>query len=422
MYAIVRGMARDLQTGVAVMLLPAGRPAPPVVSRWLLQLDRGRESGASVRLAYSILIGGLLLFLAIVFLQAIYSLFDTLVILFLSLIVSQAMHPAVEGMRRWRVPRAVSVLLVYLSVAAILGTISWLVLPPVAIDIWTFLLRLPDLANQLVEFLAPVRDLLARFGLLENVTAGLRALLTGLAQNLASILNVPLLLLQLGVSISAIFVFAFLFSVNGARIEAFLLSFVHPDRRQDTSDVLHAMGARLGRFVRSELLVMTSVGLMTWLGLIILGIPFAHLLALWAFFSEAIPLIGPTLGAIPAVIYALFVSPILAAEVIGLYVVVQMVENYLLVPLIHGRQLRMDPIVVLLSLLVGTTLFGFVGAFLAVPATAALQVLVEDVIVPWRRAQIARDLAARRAEEEQAKKRSGGGGAAGEGRPPADGS
>ncbi len=341
-----------------------------------------------MRHALSIFLGGLLLFFAIVLLIVLYQLFNLLVVLFLGMMLAQAISPAIHQMERRRIPRPLGVLLIYALLAAIVSSVGWLILPPLAADLSALLARLPELADGLVVFLTPWRELLERFQLLEEVREGLRQVAGNLAQSFITFITLPLAIVNIVVSFFTVFVFAFLFSVRGGRIQSFLLSLVHPDQRADWERVLRKMGDRVGGFVRSELILMTSVGLLTWLGLSVLHIPFAHLLAVVAFLTEAIPMVGPFLGGIPAVAVALFVSPLAAVQVIVLYVLVQQMENYLLAPLVHGRQLQISPLLVILSLLVGSALFGLGGALIAVPLTAALQVVVEDVVVPWRRRQI----------------------------------
>ena len=348
-----------------------------------------------MRPALSIFFGGLALFLAIVTLIVLYRLFTLLVILTLGLMLAQAIDPAVQRMESRHVPRAVGVLLIYALVATVLVSAGWIIIPPIAGELGALLLRLPDFADDVLLFITPWRELLERFELIENVREAIREILAGIAQNLISFLTLPLLVFDLIVNLFMVFVFAFLFSVNGSRMEDFLLRLVHPDRREDARGVMHKMGAN----VRSELLLMTAVGLLTWGGLLVLGMPYAHLLAVLAFLTEAIPMVGPFLGGIPAVLVAAFISPILAIQVVVLYVLVQQVENYLLVPLIHGSQLRVSPFLVILSILVGGGLFGFAGVLIAVPVTAALQVLVEDVIVPWRERQLGGGAPAERGEQ-----------------------
>ena len=108
----------------------------------------------------------------------------------------------------------------------------------------------------------------------------------------------------------------------------------------------------------------------------LLGLPGALLLALIAALAEAIPIIGPLLGAIPAVLVAATVSPELAVIVAGVYIVIQLVEGSVLVPMVMRNTIGLSPLLVLLSLLVGAAVGGLVGAFLAVPIVASIEIVL----------------------------------------------
>ncbi|MCL4467030.1 MAG: AI-2E family transporter [Chloroflexi bacterium] len=117
------------------------------------------------KIAKGILVGGVLLFLAILLIQTALRLFDVFVVLFLGLMLAQTIEPAIASMERRRVPRAVGVLAIYLVVLALAVLVGWLILPPVAQDLGSFVTRLPQLADQALTNLTPLNDILARFGL-----------------------------------------------------------------------------------------------------------------------------------------------------------------------------------------------------------------------------------------------------------------
>ncbi|MHB1132581.1 MAG: AI-2E family transporter [Chloroflexota bacterium] len=346
------------------------------------------------RLAYSILFGGVLLFLAITFLQTVARLFDILVVMFLGMMVSQAIEPMIDSMAGRGVPRAAGVLAIYFMVLLFVVSLGWLLIPPILNDLGNLVTRLPELADVDLARISPLGDFFGRLGITADVRTSIRQVLEQAGANMAALLTVPLTMAGFVVNFFTVLTFAFLFSVTGPRLEEFVYSFIHPDKRQATRIVGRHVGARLGGYVRSELLVMASVGILSGAGLLWLGLPFAMLFALIAFLTEAIPMVGPFLGAIPPIIVAAFISPWLAGQVALLYLAVQQVESYLLAPLIHGNQLSISPLLVITALLIGAGLFGIVGAFIAVPVAAALQVLLEDVVVPWRHMALEKQLAA----------------------------
>jgi predicted PurR-regulated permease PerM len=130
-------------------------------------------------------------------------------------------------------------------------------------------------------------------------------------------------------------------------------------------------------WVRGQLILMGAMGIATGIAYSILGLPSALLLALVAAVTEAIPIVGPLLGAIPAILVAATVSPELALVVAGIYVVLQIVEGNVLVPLVMRNTIGISPFLVIVSVLVGATAGGIIGALFAVPVAAAVVVLLE---------------------------------------------
>ena len=143
------------------------------------------------------------------------------------------------------------------------------------------------------------------------------------------------------------------------------------DRRKRARDVWNAAETRLGMWVRGQLILMASIGVATSVAYTLLGVPASLLLGLFAALAEAIPIVGPLIGAIPAVLVAATVSPQLALVVAGVYVVIQLVEGNVLVPLVMRNTIGISPFLVILSVLIGGAAGGFAGALLAVPIAAA---------------------------------------------------
>jgi hypothetical protein len=118
---------------------------------------------------------------------------------------------------------------------------------------------------------------------------------------------------------------------------------------------------------------------MSWVGLTVIGVPYAAVLALIAGIMEAVPNIGPIIAAVPAVMVAALYSPWQALAVLALYLVIQQLENYVIVPRVMSRAVELHPLAVLLALMVGGELMGVLGAVLAVPVTAAISVIVDEI-------------------------------------------
>ncbi|HZM36557.1 MAG TPA: AI-2E family transporter [Burkholderiales bacterium] len=152
-------------------------------------------------------------------------------------------------------------------------------------------------------------------------------------------------------------------------------------RRRRAREVLNAIGAVLERWLVGQLVLMTIVGMLTWIGLHLLGVPFALPLALFAGLAEFVPYIGPIVAAVPAVLVAIGESPELALWTTGLYVLVQSVESYLLTPLIQHRAVYLPPALLLLSQVVLGVTAGPLGVVVATPLAAAGLIAVNKLYV-----------------------------------------
>jgi predicted PurR-regulated permease PerM len=132
-------------------------------------------------------------------------------------------------------------------------------------------------------------------------------------------------------------------------------------------------------YMAGNLVISLIAGLVTWVFLIIVHVPFAGVLGLWVGFADLIPLVGATIGAIPTIAIAFLHSTGSGIAVLSMYIVYQQVENHLLQPVVMSRTVKLNPLGVLLSALVGVELAGLVGALLAIPAAGAIQVVIRDL-------------------------------------------
>jgi predicted PurR-regulated permease PerM len=184
---------------------------------------------------------------------------------------------------------------------------------------------------------------------------------------------------EAAVTLATLLTIVFFWLVEHAQLQRYLLSFVPADGRAGARDAWNEIETRLGLWVRGQLTLMASMGVATGIAYSVLGVPGALLLGLIAAITEAIPLVGPLLGAIPAVLVAATVSPQLALVVAGVYIVLQFLEGNVLVPTVMRNTVGISPFLVILSLLVGGAVGGLVGAMLAVPIAAAIEILIEGL-------------------------------------------
>jgi predicted PurR-regulated permease PerM len=177
--------------------------------------------------------------------------------------------------------------------------------------------------------------------------------------------------------IAAIMVIAFHWTLEGQRnIQSFLQLF-SIDKRESIGEMITAMEAKVGYYIIGQGILCLIIGLMALITYLLVGLPNALLLAVAAGVLEAVPMIGPLLGAIPAAVIALSLSPGKMVWVIVATLVIQQIENSLLVPRIMRKAVGINPFVSLLSIFAFSSLFGIAGALLAIPMAAIIQLLFD---------------------------------------------
>jgi predicted PurR-regulated permease PerM len=163
------------------------------------------------------------------------------------------------------------------------------------------------------------------------------------------------------------------------KVEHFATSFfaAHQEKAQT---ILRRVENKLGAWLRGQIVLSLLIGASVYIGLTLLGIPYALPLAIITGILEIVPMIGPIISAIPAVIIAFTISPVDALIVIGLYIVIQQLEGHLVVPQVMKRAVGLNPLLVILAISIGGRLLGIGGALLAVPIAVVFQIIAEEVL------------------------------------------
>lgn len=300
-------------------------------------------------------------------------------------LVDRVLRAAADWRWRWRPPRALIVLLLYLLLVGAIVLLGTLTLPPLFREIEALVIRLPTYLEHLQSWLEP---LVAAYPLLAELTTpdGLAQQLQRFSSQLTTLLSQALVVVRFAFGlVSGVFntvfllVLALYMTSDSHRILNYLVAFLPYDRQSQASRVSAHIGARLGGWVRGQLLLSAIIGALTWLGLTVLGLPYALLLAVIAAIGEVIPMIGPIISAVPAVLIAFIYSPLQGLLTLGLYLLIQQLENHLIVPKVMERAVALHPLAVLLALLAGGQLMGITGAILSVPIAAAVSVVVDEI-------------------------------------------
>lgn len=301
--------------------------------------------------------------LFILALWMIYLIRDLLIILFVAVIFVSALSPLVSFLVRLKLPKALSIAITYVIIVAVITGFIISIVPP--------------LIEQSSRLIAASPPLIAQFFNITNIDKSvLSSELTSLSKNLFSM---TLSIFDNLLTIIFLLVITFYLLLERDKLESRIASlFRGREERVRRSIIL--IEEKLGAWLRGQLILSLIIGTVSYIGLVILNIPFALPLAMIAGIMEVIPVIGPIISALPAVFIALTISPFLSIGVAAMYFVIQQLENHLIVPQLMKRAVGLNPLVVILAIAIGGRLLGIPGALLAVPMAVVIQIIATEVI------------------------------------------
>ena len=312
---------------------------------------------------------------------ALWELRDFMAVMLLSIVIASAIEPANHFFARYRVPRVLSVIFIFLTAFLVFALVFYLVIPPLFGDILDFLLPLPSYIDQAV---GPRGSLFLLFPEIPNelnliIKQGAISLEKYIAGMAPGFFSAGTALFGGILSFVLLIVISFYLSVQEHGIENFLRIVTPLENEDYILDLWQRSQRKIGRWFQGQILLAVLVGVMVFLGLTILNVKYAISLAVLAAIFEIIPVFGPVMAAIPAVAIAFIQSPVSGLMVLGLFVIVQQFENHLIYPLVVRKTIGVPPLLVVISLVIGGTLGGFFGIILSLPFAAVLVEFLNDV-------------------------------------------
>ena len=305
-----------------------------------------------------------------------------LLLIYISALIAIGLSPLVNELERnrflrQRVPRWAAILVIYVCVIAVIVAIASMVIPAVV-------MQARDLAREFPRLLHQGQQWLINHGVLTREISAAEAVqqtAPSTAQDtLGLVANAVLGVIGGVFGLITVLVLAFYLLVDSSALILVFLRLFPREKRTQVNDACRRVTKKISAWLGGQLLLGGIIGSTAALGLYLMGVPFFWVLALIAAVGELIPIVGPILSAVPAIIVALSVKPTLALAVIVFFIAQQQLENHLLVPKIMQRQVGISPVFVIIALLIGGSLLGVIGAILAVPTAAILQVLLEETL------------------------------------------
>ena len=306
---------------------------------------------------------------------------SVLVLVLIAVILAAGLQPVIAWLRgHLHIGRGLAILLVYGVFLAVVVGMAVVVVPAAVAQFDRTIASLPPFFQRAHDWAATLRPPGVARTVGSLIDAAARAVKPPDATPTSGeVLQFGLTLAETLTSVLTLLTVVYFWLTEHARLQRYALAFVPTHRRKRARHVWNTAETRLGMWVRGQLILMSAIGIATGTAYTLLGLPSAILLGLLAALAEAIPIVGPLLGAIPALLVAATISPQLVVAVAGVYLVLQLIEGNVLVPLVMRNTTGISPSLVILSVLIGGAAGGFLGALLAVPLAAAGEVLIEGL-------------------------------------------
>lgn len=318
--------------------------------------------------------------LVVILLIFLYLIRDLVAVILLSVVIASGVEPAAQWFQKRKIPRVISVIIVYFIAFVLLGCLFYLIIPPIFSELSELIESIPiylerPFATGLIhQFLPQLPESISQLilGLAEDTRKFIGRLAEGFFRTTSLIFGGAL-------SFILVIVFSFYLSVQERGIENFLRLITPRPHENYVIDLWLRSRNKIGGWLKGQILLGILVGVLVFLGLTILRIKYAFTFALLAAVFELIPIFGPILASIPAIGVAFLQSPTLALLVALVYFLIQQFENHLIYPLVVKKIIGITPIITILALVIGGKIGGFVGILLSIPVATVLMEFINDI-------------------------------------------
>jgi len=296
---------------------------------------------------------------------------DVLVLLAVALVVSTAIQGPIEFLEKRKVPRTLSVIIIFLCGAAIVALVLYTLIP-------VALIQLKYLLANINTLKLPLFELFGASDVVSQLDSGVSGILDSLFTAGSSVAGFVSRFLGNIFFIAISVVLAFYLAISKRGVERFIRAIFPLNREEYAINLYTRTQKKLSRWLSGQMVVSAFVGLLTFIGLLFLGSEYALMLAVLAAVLELVPYVGPIAVGLVAFLISIPQSLTLALFVALLFFVIQQIENHVLSPVVMSKAVGMEPVTVVIAILAGSQLAGLAGIVLAVPFTIVLQELIDD--------------------------------------------
>jgi predicted PurR-regulated permease PerM len=305
-----------------------------------------------------------------------------LILIFIAAIVASGIAPAVQRVRisvrfffHHNVRRGTAIAIVYFPFVALVLLIVLVVVPQLIAETRSLGAQLPVLIEQNV--IAPLARWVPMSAVREYLHNGIHIP----ASNLFGVVRLTATVIASFVAVMFMIVYML---IDAARLRNLLLLLFRPEVRAERQRVLRRIARRLSSWLSGQLILSALMGIAIFITMLLLRLPYALPLAIMAMFGEMVPVLGPIVATAPVLAIAILHSKWQFWSMLIIAVVLQKMENFIIAPRVMGRKVRISPLAVFIAFMIGGALLGIIGALLAVPVAAILQVGFDEVFVARR--------------------------------------
>lgn len=352
-------------------------PDPPAQPDASAPLGAATDPTVELRVSPQSLLGGLLLVgLAV----ALWQIRQVLVLVFIAWLIAATLYPAVHWLERRQLPRGLGILIFYLLFLGVLVLLGALLGDLLLTQAARLHQDFPDMLAQWSHYLRHIPGLPTQLELQGVLLDNAQAIAGQATDVVRSTLGFFMSVFRRILDIIALLVLTFLMLLKPQTLESAVLLLFPQQKRPRMAQFLTTISPRLGGYIRGQLLIASLLGVAVWLGLTLLGVDYALLLALSALLLNLVPILGSLLASVLGIAVALAETPWIALWTALLYLVLNQLEAHLLGPVILGRSVGLSPFWVIVSVMVGGSLYGVPGVFLAIPLAALIKMALDEFV------------------------------------------
>jgi predicted PurR-regulated permease PerM len=307
---------------------------------------------------------------------------DIIALVFIAIIIVSAMDPIVDWFQKKKIPRSLTVILVYILFLALVSAFFFFLIPPLAGEIRGLGDNFPGLVEKFSGYFKIVSDYASSHNIGEQIN-NFSASITGQINQLGSNIFSGTISFIGGIfSFVVILSVAFYMSVQEKGVKKFFASIAPDEHKEYVAAFIDRIQFKMGRWLLGQLALMVIIFIIDYVGLLLIGAPYALVLAIMAGLLEIVPYAGPIISAIVAASVSFLQGPLTGFMVLALFAVAQQLEGYVIAPLVMKKAVGLNPVVVILAIMIGAKLGGVMGVIISVPIATVIVEVVNDLVRP----------------------------------------